>query len=130
MDDGVKARWRLIRDVEEVVDVGVLRVNLAAAGLDEDHTGEEHVLVCSLGLSRGRRRKAGEIPLGGGGNGEKGGRRNPRAPRGGFIREGAWSGLPSWPCVLGLGFFTVRRGRNERKEKGEEERDRQVGSPR
>ena len=55
---------------------------------------------------------------------------NPRARGSGFIGGGAWSGLPSWPCALGLGVFTVRRGGNERKEKGEEERDRQVGSPR
>ena len=69
MDDDMKARWRLIRDVEEVVDVGVLLVTLAAAVLVRDHAGDGHMLVCSLCLSQGRRRKAGEMPLGGGGDG-------------------------------------------------------------
>ena len=47
--DGVKARWCSIRDVEEVVDVGVLLAALAAAGLDGEHAGDEHMLLRSLG---------------------------------------------------------------------------------
>ena len=49
MDDGGKARWRPIREVEEVVDVGVLLAALAAAGLDGEHAGDEHMLLRSLG---------------------------------------------------------------------------------
>ena len=49
VDDGGKVRWRLIRDIEEVVDVGVLLAALAAAGLDGEHAGDEHMLLRSLG---------------------------------------------------------------------------------
>ena len=48
MADGVKARWCSIRDVEEVVDVGVLLAALAAAGLDGEQAGDEHMLLRSL----------------------------------------------------------------------------------
>ena len=35
-----------------------------------------------------------------------------------FIGGGAWLGLPSWPCALGLGFFY----REERRKREEGER--------
>ena len=54
MDDIGKARWRPIRDIEVVVDVGVLLVALAATGLDGEHAGDEHMLLRSLVSLKGK----------------------------------------------------------------------------